>query len=181
MLFNDFVNQYFNGDKEAAFAQIAYESYNRDYKFTGTHQNLKNLLDQLSPEDASRYMKFSGREMAKNPERFAKTIELGFDLSVLKMSYDEVKNAEINPYKAQIGRSFLKFLIGMGGFTTVVAIASAVGATGVIPLVSGGMFTLFSTYASADLGNKIMKYFKFKKVKKKVLEEEEMKNEGRRL
>lgn len=43
MNFEEFKNQYFNGDEDRALAHCAYESYYQDYVLTGNQENLQKL------------------------------------------------------------------------------------------------------------------------------------------
>lgn len=178
MSFEEVVLEKFNGDKESALAYLAQESYSRKYNMTGTKENLQKILDELSEEDAKKFMVYWGKEAEKNPESFKNTVETGVNLAYLNLSYDEVKNAEVNPYKAKTGKAFLKLLIGAGGLLGLAAILHTVGPVGLAANVGTGLYTLFITYAGADFADKVVKYFNFKQTKKRITKIEKEHEEG---
>lgn len=179
MTFEEFVEKNFNGDKESALAALAQESYSNQYTLTQTKQNLQRILDELSMEDSEKFMVYWGKEVEKNPKNFQDAVETAVHVSLLNLSYDDVKKAKINPYKAEVGKAFLKLLIGAGGLLGLAAILHNSGQVGLAANVGTGLYTLFITYAGADFVDKIVKYFNFKKVKQRMDEIE--KEEGGKI
>lgn len=176
MNFENFSNQYFQGNVEAALEHLAKESYYRNYSITKTGDNLQVILDSMNSDLASRFMYYIKQESKKNPEVIKNVLNEVKNFASLDLSYDEVKNATINPYKAKLVKTFFKFLIGGSGLVAFSLIGASLGQIGLVGSLGAGVATLFNSYIAYDMGINLVNYIKFKKAKKFVSENEKIQN-----
>ncbi len=178
MNFDEFNDTYFEGNADAAFAQLAKESYNHNYTYTKTHKNLKIILDSMSSETASKYMKFMGREIEKNPEFFSKTIDMGMMCAALRMDSDEIEKMDENPFYKKL---LFDIIVGPSEILVFFVIALILEQFGLINyvtmaiiscLIFHGIFLICKSII--DLRNMLY----FRKVKKFTEELEEKRNKG---
>lgn len=150
---------------------IAKEKFDGDIKKT-----IEYLLLNLGPGEFDKYV----RQLNADESKFALTIikretvkavggQSNFEVlmrnqdivSELNMSFDEVNNAKKNPYKAKILKSILGMLLVEGGILTMGLLGVPVATLGLASAVGISVSSSFIT-------DNIMKYFKFKKLKKAV-------------
>lgn len=128
--------------KEATFAFRALHTYH---------------VDKIIEED------FGGKE------KFADDVVREINLQELNLTAEEVKNAEKNPFRAKLGKDVLKLALLEGG---VVGLSALGGKAGFDATSIGFLGSIGTTICSLGMADNIMKYFKFKKMKKQLLEEE---------
>jgi len=176
--FEDFKNEYFNGDEDKAIRQLAYEGYSYNLEFTKTKDNIKKILDSMDEAAANKYMDYLYEETEKNPERYNQYASLATNLVNLNMTYDEVKNAEINPFKAKLLKSTLKLLIGGSSLLAISIIASNLGGSDTISSFLSYLNAGVIAYTSAEIGANLINYSNFKQAKKQVENNETFKIES---
>lgn len=177
MKLDEFANQYFSGNMNEAIAQIAYEAYSRNFDYTKSYQTCESLLKQLNSEQEKIYVDYLAKEIKKNPKKFQKDINMTENIVNMNLTYEEIQNAKVNPYKAKIGKSFFKFLVGTGGILAFMIAANNLGQGDLATKLGAGAMTLFNSYVALDVTSNIMNYFKFKNAKKYVNVNEFQKNE----
>lgn len=124
------------------------------YAFRSLHTN---HVDKIIEED------FGGKE------KFANDVMREMNLQELNLTAEEVKNAEKNPFRAKLGKDVLKLALLEGG---VVGLSALGGKAGFDANGIGFLGSVGTTLCSLGMADNIMKYFKFRKMKKQLLEEE---------
>ena len=185
MNLQEFANKHFEGDIDKSLQHLARESYLNEYTLTGSKENLSAIVTPLTGEYSKKFYKYFKQAIKERPglitEAYKDVLEtIGPRVS---FSYDEVKNAKVNPYKSKVNKSCLKTLIGGGGLLSFAAIAQGMGDPGAMQSLSSGLATLFGSYMAFDLGINLMNYLKFKKEKKKIdsLDSDTKNNGGMKL
>ena len=171
--FEDFKNEYFNGDQTTALKQLAYEGYSLDFKYCKNKENAQIIADTLEEDLANEYLEYFKEYVLQNPELFKRTQSLAISLTQMDMSLEEFQKMDKNPFKAKSLISVLITLIGIGILLTAYAFA---GDTWVKNAVSVSV-PLFGVFMSSAVGNSILNYFNFK-FSKKILTEIESKKQN---
>lgn len=166
MDFEEFTNTYFGGNTDAAFAQLAKESYNRDYTYTRTHTELKTILDSMSSETASRYMKVYGKEIAKNPKYFEDTIAIAFDCATIKMSTEEVQAMEKNPFSKKLLFNLILCISEILLFFAIALILEKFNLVKSILLLPTAILLFHSVYEFSMIFINLRRFFCFRKIKR---------------
>ena len=157
MNFIEFKNTYFDGNEETAFEQLAKESYNREYTYTKTHNNLKIILDSMSSETASRYMKVYGKEIAKNPKYFEDTIEIAFE---------EVQAMEKNPFSKKLLFNLILCISEILLFFAIALILEKFNLVKSILLLPTAILLFHSVYEFSMIFINLRRFFCFRKIKR---------------
>lgn len=150
-------NEKFNGDTISALNYLL-----------NTDGSIESYIDELNKEEAQIVLNWAVKEAHKQfggEENFRNEIMNDIELSSLELTSEEVKNAPKNPYKAAILKSFLSMLLMDGG---VIALTLASGNIGIDPSALGVLGATVTGLFSAVIANNIIKYFKFKKMKKRL-------------
>lgn len=166
MDFMEFKNTYFDGNEESAFEQLAKESYNREYTYTKTHSNLKAILDTMSSETASRYMKVYGKEIEKNPKYFAETIKIAFDCATIKMSAEEVNETDKNPFSKKLLFNLILSISEILLFFAIALILEKFNLVKSILFLPTAILLFHSVYEFSMIFINLRKFFSFRKIKK---------------
>lgn len=166
MDFIEFKNTYFDGNEETAFEQLAKESYNREYTYTKTHNNLKIILDSMSSETASRYMKVYGKEIAKNPKYFEDTIEIAFDCATIKMSTEEVQAMDKNPFSKKLLFNLILCISEILLFFAIALILEKFNLVKSILLLPTAILLFHSMYEFSMIFINLRRFFCFRKIKR---------------
>lgn len=159
----------FNGDKKAAIYYM--------YKNFGSKETANDYMRQFYGELNKEELRMAAeviRQLAversglEAVEKFEKSVST---MKSLNLTDEEIMNAEKNPYKAKIGKNFLKLLLVNGGLLGLTALLPNLGGnTAGIENVATTIASICTTGLAIDSGSNIMKYFKFKNAKK-VLDE----------
>jgi len=178
MNFVEFAYKYFSGNADKAIECLAHESYTKEFKFSGSRKNLRDILDTMDKNTAEKYVDYLEKEIIKNPQIFEGYVENAEKWSALNLSYEEVRDAKVNPYKAKVAKGFLKGLIGGTGLLALSTLIPGASDPGIINSVCSGMVTLFGSYCAMDVGVNLINYFKFKKIKKEIEANEKSMNDN---
>ena len=155
---------------------IAKEKFNGDTIQTlnyllENNQSIEQYIDELTKEEAQivlnwasekAHEKFGGRE------NFERKMIREIELDSLNITEEEIKNAKKNPYKAKIFKGFLKMLLIDGGIVSLALISSSLG---INPEILGLLGATITGMFSLGMANNVMKYFKFKKIKNQIIDE----------
>ena len=96
------------------------------------------------------------------------------------LTKEEVMNAEKNPYKATLGKSLLKLLISSSGIIALTFLMNNFdlgAAQSTIETLAIGGTSIYSTMIAMNIGVDLLKYFKFKNIKKQFQKEEQLSQE----
>ncbi len=162
MTLEEFANEKFNGDIDAALKCLAHENY------TDEHSSLPkeiahNITRKLPRNQAEKYMEFFGQEIEKKPEIIERAVDQSVKLSYLNLEYEQVKNSTSNPFTKRILISLGICLIGLIIFV-ILALFNMAKAGGIT-------FTVFAAFSGAGLADNIVKSIYFKKLKKQIEKE----------
>lgn len=172
MNINEFAKLYFEGNSNKAIEHLALEGYTENFKFTNNPKNFDVIISSLSSEQRTYYVQSLIKVTKENPKKFNEALDNAVSISEMNLTYEEVQNAKVNPYKAKIGKSFFKFLVGTGGILAFMIAANNLGQGDLATKLGAGAMTLFNSYVALDVTSNIMNYFKFKNANKYVNEAE---------
>lgn len=166
-------------------------------KFNGnTFDALHYLLDsdiklgeyreELNVEELKYVMNYVTNKVAikkyGSRENMAKSAIQEIKLKSLNLTEEEVKNAEKNPYKTKVSKSFLKLLLTEGGIVSLALASKSIGIEGPALGAIGSAITAFMSYGVAE---NIIKYINFRALKKNMdnnlVEDVDEINKGRSL
>lgn len=155
-------NEKFGGDIEQT---LNYLLFNRN------GDKIDDYVDEMTPEEARAVLMILRGKVVKGyggEENFKMAVNIDEKLEELKLTKEEVLNAEKNPYKAKLGKSFFKMIIAQGGIVSLMVAANNFG----IDISSLGLISSVVTgLLSFDMVQKIEKYVKYNKLKKELLSE----------
>lgn len=119
------------------------------------------------------------------PDKVKKEVAAeAFALESMNLTREEVRNMDVNPFKAKVGKDFLKLLIIPGGLISLNLLAG-----NVLGAELGSAFSQLTTFATSLLttslslstAKDLLNYFKFKKTKTNMLNRENEFGNGRSL
>ena len=161
-----FANEKFNGNIKDALLYLL--NSNGDYR-------MDDYVDELSRDEAN-FVYLALRDKAIKHygglENYRSELKKQSDLTSLNLTEEEVRTAEVNPYKASLLKSVLKLLIMDGGILLLSMMSPVLGIS-VSTLGIGA--SLFSGIYSLTIVENLAKYVKFSKVKK-IIDSEQLQN-----
>lgn len=164
MNFDEFKNQYYNGDDEAALRELTYEGNTHDFKITKNFEDYKNIMATLTPIQTVKYLKYMKEEIKVRPQYTQEIIDNARKETTLEISDEEFHNLKKNPYKAKMLKAFLGLVIS-GAFIVYGGFLAANGNTD-FSVLSQYILPGVEVYFALDFGINIFKYFGYKKMQK---------------
>ncbi len=170
----EFTQLHFNGDVDAALRCLAYEGYSQDFKLTGNCKNLKEIIDTLDETLANKYMEYFNLEIKKNPERHKQVQKMAWTMTMMgeDVSYEKIRDTTENPYKARLLKLLKILLIGTIAIIVLVVVLKYLNIWHDVVIWGVGIFTLFAVYDMSEISVNLINYFRFKKVKRMIDENE---------
>ena len=163
--------------------KLAKEKFNGDYRAAieymyRNYASKKNpIMDKFYSELNKEELKIAAEILVqmtkekKGENVISEMINASRNLDSLNLSSEEVLNAEKNPYKAKVGKDFLKLLIVNGGLLALYAVLKQfnINAQGMnIEAIATTIASIYTTSIALDAGPNLMNYFKFKFTKKQL-------------
>lgn len=139
-------------------------------------QDMDKFVFEWTPEECEIAAKFIKQRAVENSSKEEVNQILNEEnmLEQLNLTKEEVQKAERNPYRAKLGKQFLKLLLVNGGLIALAATLQNINinaSQNIIEAISTGATSIFTTYMALDIGPDLVKYFKFKKLKKQYEKE----------
>lgn len=152
-------NEKFSGNVEKTIEYLLYNAGENAFD---------EYIDELTQDEARIAVKFLEKEAVKQyggKKEYNAEIKKNRKLYSLNLTEEEVKNAKINLYKADILKGVFKLLVMESG---VVALSMVGNGVGINPMLIGTIGSTITALASSTLATNIINYVKFKKVQKMV-------------
>ena len=130
--------------------------------------DIKGYVNEMTPEEARYTLKFIEDRAVSNAggrKNFNKALKMEFNLQYLKLTEEEVKNAKFNPFKIPLLKSLLIMLLSV---VIVVCVSLFGKQLGMDSSVVSAITSLAIGLSTVSLSDKVIKYFKFKSVKKTI-------------
>ncbi len=139
-------------------------------------EELGQYIDEWTPEQARFALDsvYQVGEEKLGKDGLQKIVKEEVLLDELNLTKDEVMNAQKNPFGAKIAKGLLKLFIVNGGIVALGTLLSSLGmqnSQGIIQAAAVGGASIFTTYMATDIGVDIVKFFKYKKIKKSLNED----------
>lgn len=135
--------------------------------YTENQKSLEEFVPELNSKEALELTKiaFEKGNETYGHDNFEKMLIKDMKLVNLNLTEEEVRSAEVNPYKAKIFKGFLKLLLIEGGILSMVFLGKNIGfdtySLGILSQIATGV-------VSITIAENILKYFKFKNIKKYI-------------
>ena len=159
-MFKKSINERFNGDINKAFDYIINSCSKEEFDL---------YFNSFTEDELSSFRKYMNDIISKNvpADKLEKIVEEQYLLGTLNLTKDEVVRAEINPFKAKVNKSLLKFLIVDGGLIFTALAANLFGVPTDVALSWGGAIALISNgFIASETTSHLIDYVKFNKLKK---------------
>ena len=167
MNFEEFKNKCFDGDEEKALECLAQEAYACIYNKTVNEDTATNIVDSLDQKQKQKFIIRLATEAKANPEKINKCLNRAYTIAKMNLMYEEVCDAETNPFKCKIRKTLLKALIGIVAVALFMWITVAMDMDD-LPEAGPYILSVFGSYIAIELTANITNYFRFKKIKKDI-------------
>ena len=172
--FDELTDRVYNGDMDLAMQDIVARAKIKDYsRVGGTGDALEALVASMSETQHKKYCLYGLSALAEDKAWMKKAVTEAADLAFIGMTDEEVRAADANPFGKKLLRGALLFvgglvLVGVG--IVISARQPQYDSLGKALTVVG---PVLGSVAIVDLSAEIIKAFKFKKLKKQYLKEDE--------